>query len=166
MKIIHVSHTNLLLYLDFLDVNYILCVLFQALIGQHTFKLLPTAYQYKLIQLLPECDRFQLHDGQLRLVLSLSLVICCRAGSGYPNGYPVLGNSRGGFSLPSSRFVITCCDQSFPSPWHCLSVAPSLSGATLLSTLQGIPLSATWGHGWSPQCPSRLPISHISYIVN
>jgi len=30
-----------------------------------------------------------------------------------------LGNSRGGFPLPSLRFVITYCDQSFPSPWHC-----------------------------------------------
>jgi len=29
--------------------------------------------------------------------LSLSSVFCCRAGSGYPNGYPVLGNSRGAF---------------------------------------------------------------------
>jgi len=57
--------------------------------------------------------------------LSLSSVFCCRAGSGYPNGYPVLGNSRCGFPLPSSRFAITYCDQSFPSPWHCLSVAPS-----------------------------------------
>ena len=45
-----------------------------------------------------------------------------------------------GFPLPSSRFVITYCDQSFPSPWHCLSAAPSLSGATLLSTLQGVQL--------------------------
>jgi len=52
--------------------------------------------------------------------------------------------------LPSSRFVITYCDQSFPSPWHCLSAAPSLSGATLLSTLEGVPLSATWGREWSP----------------
>jgi len=67
-----------------------------------------------------------------------------------PNGYPVLGNSRGGFPLPSSQFVITYCDQSFPSPWHCLSAAPSLSGGTLLSTLEGVPLSATWGHRWSP----------------
>jgi len=49
------------------------------------------------------------------LSLSLSPVFCCRAGS----GYPVLGNSRGGFPLPSSQFVITYCDQSFPSPWHC-----------------------------------------------
>ena len=82
--------------------------------------------------------------------LSLSSVFCCRAGSGYPNGYPVLGHSRGGFTLPSSWFVITYCDQSFPSPWHCLSAAPSLSGATLLSTLEGVPLSATRGCGWSP----------------
>ena len=74
-------------------------------------------------------------------LFSLSSVFCCRAGSGYPNGYPVLGNSRGGFPLPSSRFVITYCDQSFPSPWHCLSAAPSLSGATLLDSHEGVPLS-------------------------
>ena len=66
------------------------------------------------------------------------------------NEYPVLGNSRGDFPLPSSWFVITYCDESFPSPWHCLSAALSLSGATLLSTLEGVPLSATWGRGWSP----------------
>jgi len=59
---------------------------------------------------------------------SLSSVFCCRARSGYPNGYAVLGNSQGGFPLPNLRFVITYCDQSFPSPWHCLSAAPSLSG--------------------------------------
>jgi len=81
---------------------------------------------------------------------SLSSVFCCRTGSGYPHGYPVLGNSRGGFPLTSSQFVITYCDQSFPSRWHCLSAAPSLSGATLLSILEGVPLSATWGRGWSP----------------
>jgi len=56
---------------------------------------------------------------------------------GILNGYPVLGNSRGGFPcLPRglwSHIVI-----SFPSPWHCLSAAPSLSGATLLSTLEGM----------------------------
>jgi len=43
----------------------------QALIGQHTFKLLPAAYQYKLIQLLPECDRVQVHDTQLRFIALL-----------------------------------------------------------------------------------------------
>jgi len=50
-------------------------------------------------------------------VLSLSPVFCYRAGSGYPfHGYPVLGNSRGGFPLPSSLFVIRV-----PSPrWICL----------------------------------------------
>ena len=64
-----------------------------------------------------------------RQCLSLSLF-------SLPNGYPDLGNSRAGFSLPSSQCVITYCDhQSFPSPWHCLSAAPSLSGATLLSTM-------------------------------
>jgi len=45
--------------------------------------------------------------------LSLSSVFCYRAGSGYPNGYPVLGNSQDGFPLPSLWFVITYCDQSF-----------------------------------------------------
>jgi len=84
----------------------------------------------------------------------LSSIFCCRAGSGYPNGYPdgypVSGNSRGGFPLPSSRFMITYCDQSFPSLWHCLCAAPSLSGANLLSNLEGVPLSATWGYRWSP----------------
>ena len=79
---------------------------------------------------------------------SLSLFsLLLREGSGYPIGYPVLGNSRGGFPLPSAWFVITYCDQSFPSPWHCLSMAHSLSGATLFCTLEGIPLSATWGRG-------------------
>jgi len=53
------------------------------------------------------------------IVSLLSLFsILLRAGSGYPNGYPVLGNSQGGFPLPSSRFVITYCDQGFPSPWQ------------------------------------------------
>jgi len=65
--------------------------------------------------------------GSDSVLLSLCLpsVFCCRAGSGYAFGYPVLGNSQGGFPLPCSRFVITYCDQSFPSPWHCLSAAPS-----------------------------------------
>jgi len=40
----------------------------QALLGEHTFKLLPAAYQYRLIQLLPECDRAQVYDGQLRFI--------------------------------------------------------------------------------------------------
>jgi len=81
------------------------------------------------------------------ITVILSSVFCCRAGSGYPDGHPVFGNSRGGFPLPSSWFVMTYCDQSFPSSWHCLSMAPS--GATLLSTLEGVPLSATWARGWS-----------------
>jgi len=42
----------------------------------------------------------------ISLSLSLSPVFCCRAGSGYPNGYPVLGNSQGGFPLPSLRLSI------------------------------------------------------------
>jgi len=95
------------------------------------------------------------------LNISLSSVFCCRAGSGYPNGYPVLGNSRGAFPLPSSRFAITYCDQSFPFPWHCLSAAPSLSGATLLSTQEGVPLSTTWGRGCSPVGPQ--PSANLSH---
>jgi len=31
-----------------------------------------------------------------------------------------------------------------------LSAAPSLSGATLLTVLEGVPLSTTWGRGWWP----------------
>jgi len=59
------------------------------------------------------------------LSLSLfSLLLYCRFWI-YPNGYPVLRNSWGGFPLPSSQFVIAYCDQSFPSPRHCLSAAPS-----------------------------------------
>ena len=45
---------------------------------------------------------------------------------------------------------------------HCLSAASSLSGATLLSILEGVPLSATWGRGWLPYCPSSpvaLPLT-------
>ena len=68
---------------------------------------------------------FKRKKSQAAIGSLLSSVFCCRAGSGYANGYPVLGNSQGGFPLPSLQFVITYCDQSFPSPWHCLSVAPS-----------------------------------------
>jgi len=94
-------------------------------------------------------------------MFSLSPVFCCRAGSGYPlHGYPILGNSLGGFPLPSSRFVIRVpsprwiCPQRLSglylpqfgigafSPRHCLSAA-SLSGATLQSILEGVPLSAS-----------------------
>ena len=64
------------------------------------------------------------------------------------------GNSQGGFRLPSSRFVIRDCDQSFPSPRHCLSTAPSLSGATLLSIPEGVPLPATRGHGGHRRAPA------------
>jgi len=70
------------------------------------------------------------------------------------------GNSRGGFPLPSSQYVITYCDQSFPSPWHCLSAAPSLSGATLLSTLEGVPLFATRGRRWSRSAQPSANLSH------
>jgi len=38
-------------------------------------------------------------------------------------------------------------NRSFPSPKHCLSAAPSFSDATLLSILEGVPLSATWDAG-------------------
>ena len=72
-------------------------------------------------------------------VFSLSSVFCCRAGS----EYPVLGNSQGGFPLPSSRFVITYCDQSFTS--LALFVRGTLP--ILLSTLEGVPLSTTWDAG-------------------
>ena len=40
-------------------------------------------------------------------------------------------------------------NQSFPSPRHCLSAAPSLSDATLLTIREGVLLSATRGRGWS-----------------
>jgi len=61
---------------------HVCCHVVQALIGQHTFKLLPAAYQYKLIQLLPECDRVQVHDGQLRFrtflfVMPMSQWLAC-----------------------------------------------------------------------------------------
>jgi len=109
--------------------------------------------------------------NHLNSCLSLSSVYCCRAGSGYPNGYIVLGNSRGGFPLPSSRFVITYCDQSFPSLWHCLSAAPSLSGATLLSTLEGVPYPQprdAGGRRSAPAvCQSLTPAdpTHQSYFT-
>ena len=38
----------------------------RALINKHTFQLLPAAYQYKLLQLLPECDRLPASEGNLR----------------------------------------------------------------------------------------------------
>ena len=118
----------------------------------------PLATCRKIWWVRPRHFRVMLADRQtdtqtnVLITISLSSAFCCRAGSGYPYWYPVLGNSRGGFPLPSSRFVITYmyCDQSFPSPWHCLSAAPCLSGATLLSTLEGVPLSATRGRRWSP----------------
>jgi len=82
-------------------------------------------------------------QGNIHCLVSLSLssVFYCRAGSGYPKGYPVLGNSRGGFPLPSSGFVIPCCDQSFPSAWHCfvrgtLPVLPSCPLSRVFSYLQ------------------------------
>ena len=43
-------------------------VLFQALITKHTFSLLPPSYQYKLICLMPECDKIVGKDGALRYV--------------------------------------------------------------------------------------------------
>jgi len=102
-------------------------------------------------------------------ILSLSSVFCFRAGSGYPNGYPVLGNSRGGFPLPSSQFVIAYCDQSFPSPCYCLSAAPSLSSATLLSTLEGIPYlqpGNAGGYRSAPAiCQSLTSIDPTRYVL-
>ncbi|XP_074643450.1 uncharacterized protein LOC141900440 [Tubulanus polymorphus] len=38
----------------------------KALLNKHTFGLLPPAYHYRLIQLLPECDRIICADGSLR----------------------------------------------------------------------------------------------------
>ena len=42
--------------------------IFQALITKHTFSLLPPSYQYKLICLMPECDKIVGKDGALRYV--------------------------------------------------------------------------------------------------
>jgi len=42
-------------------------VCFQGLLNKHTFSILPAAYQFKLIQLLPECDRIVGKDNALRL---------------------------------------------------------------------------------------------------
>ncbi|KAK3090145.1 hypothetical protein FSP39_009486, partial [Pinctada imbricata] len=39
----------------------------RALIGRHTFNMLPTHYQYKLLHLLPECDRIIDSDSRFRL---------------------------------------------------------------------------------------------------
>ena len=41
---------------------------FQTLIDRHTFDLLPPNYQYKLLQLLPECDRCIGQDSGMRYV--------------------------------------------------------------------------------------------------
>jgi len=67
-------------------------------------------------------DDYNTHrrSGNLSLSLSLSL----QSSSVEQVQDILMGNSRGGFPLPSSWFVITYCDQSFPSPWHCLSTAP------------------------------------------
>jgi len=67
--------------------------------------------------------------------------------------------------------MITYCDQSFHSPWHCLSAAPSLSGAALLSILEGVSLSATWVVVVVPQPSANLsyhqfsPALTFSYII-
>lgn len=53
--------------------------LMQALINKHTFSLLPAVYQYKLIQLLPECDRIvstASHRSNLQLVCLAVIVLC------------------------------------------------------------------------------------------
>jgi len=58
-------------------------------------------------------------------------------------------------------------NQSFPSRRHCLSAAPSLSSRTLLSILEGVPLSATWGRGWSTHaavCQSLTSADPIMYL--
>jgi len=112
---------------------------------------------------------YQCTQMLLTSLTTLSSVFCCRAGSGYPNRYSVLGNSRGGFPLPSSRFVIKYCDQSFPSPWHCLYAAPSLSGATPLSILKGVPLSAGGCRSASAICQSLTladPTTHVGYLFS
>jgi len=45
---------------------------------------------------------------------------------------------------------------------HCLSAAPSLSGATLLSILEGVPLSATWGNATNgPMCIVNIFCLHL-----
>ena len=65
-----------------------------------------------------------------------------------------LGSPSKNMTSDFLQFVITYCDQSFPSPWHCLSTALSLSGATLLSTLKGVPLSTTWDAGARRSAPA------------
>ena len=51
------------------------CSPFQALITKHTFSQLPPSYQYKLICLMPECDKIVGKDGALRYV-KLFLYTC------------------------------------------------------------------------------------------
>ena len=46
-------------------------------------------------------------------------------------------------------------NQSFPSHRHWLSAAPSLSGATLLTILEGVPLSAPGDAGGRRSAPAR-----------
>jgi len=101
----------------------------------------------------------QLNHTLTQSMSLLSSVFCCRAGSGYPN--TVLGNSRGGFPLPSSWFVITYCDQSFPSPWHCLSVAPSLSCPGPLSRVFHCPQPGDAGGRHSTIVPQ--PSANLSH---
>ncbi|KAL3868234.1 hypothetical protein ACJMK2_041065 [Sinanodonta woodiana] len=48
-------------------VHHFRIYLFQALISKHTFSLLPPNYQFKLINLLPECDKIVGSDGGLRI---------------------------------------------------------------------------------------------------
>ena len=45
---------------------YSICLLLQALLNSETFQMLPQAYQYKLITLLPECDKLVPSDNTLR----------------------------------------------------------------------------------------------------
>jgi additional sex combs-like protein len=49
-----------------LHCDYAVLLYHQALINKHTFSMLPPAYQYKLIQLLPECDYRLGVDGNIR----------------------------------------------------------------------------------------------------
>ena len=81
-------------------------------------------------------------------------------------------------SFPSLRRICLKRLSELHLPWfgikvflllrHCLSVAPFLSGATLLSILEGVPVSATWGHRWLPLCPSSpvaLPLTPPLYFI-
>jgi len=79
-----------------------------------------------------------------------------------------LGNSRGGFPLPCSQFVITYCNQSFPSPWHCLSTAPPdlvLSSCPLSRAFPYPQPRDAGGHSCAPGiCQSLTSADPISVV--